>query len=281
MPALIANVEQARSWDGDDGDHWTEYASHYEAAVQGHYRHMRAAADIGSDERVLDVGCGTGETTIDAARAAYDGAALGIDLSSRMLAYARERARRAGLANARFEQADAQVHKFGADAFDIVISRTGGMFFDDPVVAYRNLLAVLRPRGRLVLLAWQSIEANEWLREIVTALAAGRDMPPPATDGPGPLSLSDPSRGRSILQAAGFVEIAFEGVNERFVLGENAEDAFEFMRGAGIVHGMLEGADDALRKRAMAGLRATFEAHAGSAGVTYDSGSWLITARKP
>ena len=277
----VANTDQARSWDGGDGDHWTKYASHYEAAVQPHYQRMRDAAAIGRTDRVLDIGCGCGETTLDAARAASDGSAHGVDLSSRMLEYARERARNAGVTNATFEQADAQVHEFSAGAYDIVISRTGGMFFADPIEAYINLARALRSGGRIVLLTWQGIERNEWLREIQSALAADRQMPPPPPNAPGPLSLSDPKTVRDILESAGFIDVGLDPVNERFMFGANADDAYEFMSGGGIVHGMLEGADDALRARALAALRATLTAHDTGNGVLYDSGAWAITARKP
>jgi SAM-dependent methyltransferase len=281
MLEMVANADQARSWDGDDGDHWTEYVSHYEAAVQPHYQRMRAVAAIVPRERVLDIGAGCGESTIDAASAASEGSAHGVDLSSRMLEFARERARAAGVQNVTFEQADAQVRQFEAGAYDAAISRTGGMFFGDPVAAYTNIGRALRHGGRLVLMTWQGVEQNEWLREIQIALAAGRQMPPPPADAPGPLSLSDPARVRAILERAGFADIGLEPVAAPFRLGADADDAFNFMSTSGIAHGMLDGADEATRHRAFDGLRATFRAHDTANGVLYQSGAWIITALKP
>jgi SAM-dependent methyltransferase len=277
----VANADQLRSWDGDDGDHWTENVDHYEAAVRPHYERMREAAAIGPAERALDIGCGCGESTIDAGRSASRGSALGVDLSSRMLVYARERARAIGITNATFEQADAQVHPFDAGVYDIAISRTGGMFFADPVEAYANIGRSLRPGGRLVLLAWQGIERNEWIREIQGALAAGRDMQPPPPNAPGPFSLSDPPTVRRILEAAGFTDVQLEAVNKPFQFGTDADDAFRFMSGSGIAHGMLDNADEATRTKAFNNLRATFAAHDTGQGVVYDSNAWIITARKP
>jgi SAM-dependent methyltransferase len=281
MLEMVANVDQAQTWDGDDGDHWTEWVSHYEAAVQPHYQRMRTAAAVAPAERVLDIGAGCGKSTIDAARAASDGSAHGVDLSSRMLEFARLRAQAAGVRNVTFEQADAQVRPFDANAYDVAISRTGGMFFGDPVAAYANIGRALRPRGRLVLLTWQGVEQNEWLREIQTALAAGRQMPPPPSDEPGPLSLSDPARVHAVLEDAGFVGVSLDPVSAPFRLGANADDAFEFMSTSGIAHGMLRGADEATRQRALDGLRATFDAHDTGHGVLYQSGAWIITALKP
>ena len=114
-----ANVEMAAAWDGEEGDDWTEHAERYEASG----RHLRPRLGLGalvtSTSRVLDIGCGTGRATLDAARAATEGLAVGVDLSSRMLAYARDRARAEGVTNAEFLQTDAQVHPFEPAAFDV------------------------------------------------------------------------------------------------------------------------------------------------------------------
>ena len=121
-----------------------------------------------------------------------------------MLGYARRQAVEEGVTNASFEQADAQIHPFPAESFDVAISRTGAMFFGDLIAAFANIGRALVPGGRLVLVAWQPLATNEWIREISGALACGRDLPAPPPDAPGPFSLSDPDQVRSILMAAGF-----------------------------------------------------------------------------
>jgi cyclopropane fatty-acyl-phospholipid synthase-like methyltransferase len=131
LPVDASNAGQLRAWDGDEGAYWAAHAEHFDRAVARHHVRLMAAAAIGEDERVLDIGCGTGQTTLDSARAAGDGSALGTDLSAAMLAVARRRAVEEGVTNARFEQVDAQVHPFEPKAFDAVISRTGAMFFGD------------------------------------------------------------------------------------------------------------------------------------------------------
>jgi ubiquinone/menaquinone biosynthesis C-methylase UbiE len=131
LPVDASNAEQLRAWDGDEGACWAARADHFDRSVARHHQRLMAAAEIGWAERVLDVGCGTGRTTRDAARATGAGSALGVDLSAAMLAVARRRAAEEGLTNARFEQVDAQVHPFVPEAFDLAISRTGAMFFGD------------------------------------------------------------------------------------------------------------------------------------------------------
>jgi SAM-dependent methyltransferase len=273
-----SNAEQARTWDGDEGAYWTAHAGSFDAAIAAYQRPFLDAAAIGAADQVLDIGCGTGQATRDAARAAASGSALGIDLSSRMIELARRLAAAEGLVNARFEQADAQIHAFEAAAFDVAISRTGAMFFGDPVAAFRNIAAALRPGGRLTLLVWQELARNEWLREFATALAAGRNLPTPPPDAPGPFSLASPDRVRRLLTDSGFITVRLEDVTAPMYFGPDAEEASRFV--LGVSGWMLEGLDEAGRARALEALLASLVAHDSDRGVTYDSAAWLITARK-
>jgi ubiquinone/menaquinone biosynthesis C-methylase UbiE len=134
----------------------------YDAELRLHAEILRRACAIVASEHVLDIGCGTGQTTRDAGRAASAGSALGIDTSAPMIARARELAAAEHLRNVRFEHDDAQVHPFAAQSCDVAISRFGTMFFADPVAAFRNIRAALKDDGRLVMMVWQSHESNEW-----------------------------------------------------------------------------------------------------------------------
>lgn len=270
------NADQALAWDGTEGAYWAENAEYYDRAVARHHGPFMAAAGISAHDRVLDVGCGTGQTTRDAARAASSGSALGVDLSSAMLDYAREAAAREGVPNVRFELADAQIHPFTAEGYDVAISRTGAMFFADPVAAFTNISRALRPSGRLVLLTWQGPQDNEWIREFSTALAAGRDLPMPGPGAPGPFALADPDRVQSVLGAAGFTDLQLEPHREPMWFGENAEDAHRFVLGQ--LGWMLNGLDDDGKQRALDNLAATTTAHATSDGVLYGSATWTIHA---
>lgn len=182
-----SNTEQLRAWNGDAGAYWAAHAERFEEALTGYDGPYFDAAAIGGNARVLDIGCGTGKDTREAGRRAGAGSALGVDLSSAMLAVARRSAQRESLDNVRFEQADVQIHRFDGQAFDVAISRTAAMFFGDPLAAFTNIGHALRPGGRLALLVWQPLAGNEWIREISGALAAGRDLPAPPPGAPGRL----------------------------------------------------------------------------------------------
>lgn len=274
-----ANAEQARAWDGDEGAYWAGHAERFDKAVAAYHQRLLAAAVFGRTDRVLDIGCGTGQTTRDAARAAADGVALGVDLSGQMIALARRLATGHGIANASFEQADAQIHPFPAASFDVAISRTGTMFFADPAAAFANIARALRPGGRLALLVWQGPEANEWIGELGGALAAGRGLPAPRTGAPGPFGQAEPDAARAVLAAAGFAHIEFEGLREPMWFGSDAGDAQAFV--LGLLGWMLAGLDGNQRARALASLRATLTAHETGHGVLYQSATWLIRATQP
>jgi SAM-dependent methyltransferase len=276
MPVDPANAGQARAWDGDEGAYWAEHARRFDRAVAAYHGTFMAACGIAAGERVLDIGCGTGQTTRDAAGAARPGPALGVDLSARMIELARRLAAGQDIGNASFEQADAQIYPFPAGSFDVAISRTGTMFFGDPAAAFANIGRALRPGGRLVMLAWQGPGPSEWIRELSGALAAGRDLPAPPPGAPGPFALADPGRVRTLLASAGFCDVTLDALHEPMWFGSDPDDAHRFV--LGLMGWMLDGLDDTARKRALDALRATVTAHAGSDGITFASGAWLIRA---
>jgi SAM-dependent methyltransferase len=277
VPVDPANAGQLAAWNGDEGRYWAEHAEHFDRAIAPHDGPFQAAAGIQPTDRVLDVGCGTGQDTRDAARTATSGSALGVDLSAPMLDHARRVAASEGLTNCSFLQADAQIHPFEPAGFDVAICRTSAMFFADHAAAFTNIGKALGPGGRLVLLTWQPLAGNEWLEKIATALAAGRppQIPPP---GVGPFALSDPARIRELLRDAGFVDVAVTGNEAPIWFGADAADAYRFI--AGLMGWMLEGLDDEGRAVALDALRTTTAAHQGADGVTFASATWITTARR-
>ena len=273
-----SNANQFQAWDGDEGAYWAAHVEHFEEALTGYDGPFFAAAAIGDTARVLDIGCGTGRDTREAGRRAGAGSALGVDLSSALLDVARRTAQREGLDNVRFEQADAQIHPFDKQAFDVSISRTTAMFFGDPLAAFTNIGHALRPAGRLVLLVWQSLPGNEWIREIRCALAAGRDLPAPPPGAPGPFALSDPDRARSLLSAGGFTDIELDGLEEPMYFGPDPDAAHQVLSGQ--MGWMLQGLDDTRRAHALDALYRTLQAHHTERGVAFGSAAWLITATR-
>ena len=186
----------------------------YDAELRRHNDRLRAAAGVRLDDDVLDVGCGAGQTTREAAQAARAGSAHGVDLAATAIERAREAARADGLRNVTFEQADAQVHRFPPERFDLAISRFGTMFFADPVAAFANIGRALRPAGRLVMMVWQARVRNEWDVTIRQSLEAAEGPVAGASGGPDPFSLADPPALTEILEAAGFADVTLADVHE-------------------------------------------------------------------
>jgi SAM-dependent methyltransferase len=273
-----ANAAQAAEWDGPAGAHRTRYAAVFDAETRPHNERFRTATGVAPGDHVLDIGCGTGQSTRDAARAAVAGSALGIDLSAEMLEHARRASREEGLANVSFVQADAQVHAFPAGGFDVAVSRFGCMFFADPVAAFGNIAAALRPGGRLVLIVWQARERNAWSTTIRAALTGDADLPPPAAAGP--FSLADPAVAGGILAAAGFTAISFTDVAEPVYYGPDAGVALGVVRGLRSTKDLLAGLDAAQAQAALDRLRGTLAAHQTGAGVYFSARSWIIAARR-
>lgn len=276
---VIANVEMAAAWDGAEGQHWAAHADRYEATTRGYRRSLLAAVTIDPDAAILDIGCGTGRSSRDLARLAASGSVLGVDLSAEMLEQARVTARAEHLSNVRFEQADAQVHPFGDDVFDLAVSVFGAMFFADPVAAFRNVARALRRGGGLALLAWTPLEQNEWVGALREALSLGRTLPTPPVGVPGPFGLADRGFAGRVLADAGFVDVAFDEVVEPIRFGDDADDAFSFVSTLGFTRGLTRDLDDARRAAALEALHATLAEHETDAGVMFGGSAWLVRAR--
>ena len=281
MTMTIANTEMAAAWDGGEGDHWTEFADRYDAASTRTWKRFLDAGLIQPNDRVLDIGCGTGQSTRDAARLAPAGSAVGVDLSARMLDEARRRAAAEGVANVEFVQADAQVHRFDAGSFDLVISRFGVMFFADRAVAFANFASALRSGGRLAVLAWGGLEGNEWLNVYRAALAVGRDLPTPPVGAPGPFGLADDDGVRAMLEQVGFEAVGIERVEEPMCLGTDFDHAWSWVQHQGPVKGMTSDLSEADRATALGNLQDALRAHQTPDGVLLGTSVSLITATKP
>jgi SAM-dependent methyltransferase len=248
----------------------------YDAELRAHHEHLRAAYGITAGEQVVDIGCGTGLTTREAARAAAPGGVVGVDVSERMLARARELTAADRLDNVRYELGDAQVHRFDPAGFDVAISRFGTMFFSDPAAAFANIAAALRPGGRLVLLVWQRREHNDWMRAFDAALGDAARPPQPGLDA---FSLGDAEATAGILERAGFDGLHFEDVREPVLYGHDLDAALAIVRG--FSSSALASLNDDEAARAVERLRETLAAHhSDERGVALDSRSWLITARR-
>jgi SAM-dependent methyltransferase len=254
-------------------------AGFYDAELRRHNVHFRAAADVRPGDRVLDIGCGTGETTRDAGRAAVNGSAVGVDISAPMLERARRLTEVQGLRNVSYVHGNAQSHRFSPAHFDRCISRFGAMFFDDPGDGLTNIGRALRPGGRLTLLVWQHPDLNEWFTAPRHALA-GSQPPLPAESDTEPFSLADPASTRRMLTSAGFAEIGFTEVHEPVHYGATADAAYDAVLRLRHVRDLLGRLEVATGAHALDRLRTLLAAHDTGDGVLFDSRAWIVTARR-
>ena len=255
-------------------------ATGYDAELRLHNEVLRRACGIQVRDHVLDIGCGTGQTTRQAARAAQAGSAHGVDISAPAVERARELARAEGLRNVTFEHADAQVHRFPEERFDLATSRFGTMFFDDPGAAFANIRRALSPAGRLVMMVWQAPERNEWEVTIRQSLAGPGEALAVAAGSPDPFSLADPAAVTGILEAAGFAGVAFTDVREPVYYGRDVAAALDWVRGFTSTSQALKRLDPAAAAAAIRRLREALAAHMRDDGVWFNSRAWIVTARR-
>jgi ubiquinone/menaquinone biosynthesis C-methylase UbiE len=252
----------------------------FDTELRRHNDVLHQACGIQFRDRILDIGCGTGQTTRQAASTARSGSALGVDVSASSIERAGQLARAAKLRNVTFEHADAQTYPFPHDHFDVAISRFGTMFFDDPAAAFINIRRALRPAGRLVMMVWQAHELNEWIVAINRALET---TTAPVADVSGrlnPFSLADPTAVTEILEAAGFADITFTDVCEPVCYGVDVAAALDWIRGFTCTSEAVQRLDPVAAERAVRRLRETLTAHTSDDGVWFNSRAWIITARR-
>jgi ubiquinone/menaquinone biosynthesis C-methylase UbiE len=286
--ARPANAKQAQRWNGASGQYWIEHRERHLAEHQHLVPHLFRAAGISPGERVLDVGCGCGTTTIEAARAAQGtteappprrdpgGVAVGLDLSAPMLEVARQLAAEAGTGNARFVRGDAQARPLRTDWCDAVISSFGVMFFDNPAAAFTSLAAVVRPGGRLAFLCWQDDTENEVFAVPLRAFAARTQLPPPADD-----LFVDPQRIRDLLSGTGWRDIRVASVTEPAWLGSDVDDVMDYVRGMPMIRDLSTRINDpAATERVLAGVAGEYAARQSADGVWVRAAAWLVTARR-
>jgi SAM-dependent methyltransferase len=278
---MTANAAQAEAWNGDEGRHFVAERSRYQRMGEHHIRALLQAAAIDVTDATLDIGCGCGETTLRAAQAAARGRAVGVDLSTPMLAEARRLAQERGVGNVAFVEADAQTYPFPPSEFDVAISSFGLMFFDDPAAAFTNLVTALRPGGRLAFLCYQDVSRNEFLTVPLAAIAT--HLAPPQIAGPkqpGGFSLADPHRVTALLTGAGLTGVEITPVNEPRWMGTDVDDVVNFYARVPAVRSLIAGADEHIITAVLEELRSAVRPHQGPEGVILQSAAWLVTAHR-
>lgn len=277
-----ANADQIAYWNAAAGNSWARHQEHLDRQIEPLGRQAMEALGPRRGERLVDVGCGCGQTTLELAeRVSGDGAVLGLDISAQMLSVARERASRAGAGQIRFLEADAQTHAFEPGGADGAFSRFGVMFFAGPAAAFRNIRAALAPGGRLAFVCWRDVALNPFMT--VPYAAALPVLPPPSAPGdpyaPGPFAFADGERVRAILAEAGFTDIDLRAHDEA-IGGGNLEETARLALSIGPL-GMALRASPELAGPVRDHVRSALAAYETTTGVFMDSASWIVTARNP
>jgi ubiquinone/menaquinone biosynthesis C-methylase UbiE len=273
------NEEQATYWNGPAGDRWAQQQAVLDRALAAYGRAVleRAAAKPG--EHVLDIGCGCGETSLALSeRVGANGSVLGIDLSTPMLTRARERGR--DRANLTFLQGDASSMAFPRK-FDLLFSRFGVMFFEDPIAAFRHLHAAAQSGGRLAFVCWRPFEENRWAALPVHAVrSVVPEVEPPNQDAPGPYAFADSAKVERILTSAGFRNVGLDRFDADVVLaGDDLEQATQFAVNAGPAARILASLSPDLQSRARDAVRSALESARTPKGFALPGTGWLVTAR--
>ena len=263
---------------------WVRMQGRSDAMIDPLGRAAMERLGVAAGQRVLDVGCGCGQTLLQlAALAGPSGHVLGVDISPPMLARARERA--AGQPTIALALGDAQTYAFAPGAFDALYSRFGVMFFDDPRAAFRNLRAAVRSGGGLSFVCWQDLAKNPWASrpfEAVMRLLPESAMPDMLREGrPGPFFMSDPARVRAILGDAGWKDVSLEPVEMPLHLAGAAtlDEAVEYSLEIGPAARAMTDAPEALKPALEAALREALAPFASARGVFVDGAAFVVGAR--
>lgn len=282
--ADIPNAAQQNYWNTVAGPRWVGFGGAMESRVREVNALLLAHAAPKPGERVLEIGCGTGATTVPLAEAVgREGHVLGVDIAEPMLAGARRRVAESGLANVTLVLADAQAHRFDPAGFDLIVSRFGVMFFADPRAAFANLCGAARPGGRLSFACWAPLAENpQWL---VAYEVAQRRLGLPAPQdprAPGPLAFSDPDYVRGFLAAAGFADIDIRRERPDMIgASPEAEAAFALTMGPS---GRLvdeKKPDAATRAALQREVAEALAAHVKNGALRLPSAIFLVSARRP
>ncbi len=281
------NAEAIEAWDGPLYDRFVRFRHIVTTGLGAHGEEALRLVPPQPGQRVLDIGCGFGDTTQRiAGLVGPDGEAVGVDAAERFIATARAETEAAGVANARFEVADVQVTKFD-ERFDLAFSRMGTMFFTSPVAALRNVREALGPGGMLAMVVWRRRIDNDWLyraQQIVEGIVERPEEHDEPTCGPGPFSMADADTTSEILVHAGFEDISLRRCDIPILIGHDLEEAVEFVTALGPAGELLRLAGDSakhLHGQVREALREGLAEFERADGLWAPASTWIVTAAAP
>ena len=280
----MSNEEQIEYWNGETGERWARRDDMMARLLKPIAQLLLDHAGIEGRTRALDVGCGGGSQSRElAALLGADASVVGVDISAPLLEVARSRseATPADHAPVDFIQADASSYAFEPNSFDLVFSRFGVMFFEDPVTAFSNIHSALQAGAGLAFCCWQGLPKNDWVLQPLQAAFQHIPAPPkPDPHAPGPFAFADPDRVRSILSASGFVDIELEprDITMQFgefpTLEENARDLMQI----GPIAGLIAEQDEATREKVRESVIEVLRPYHGPDGETMYWSVWMAQA---
>lgn len=271
-------------WNGDSGSRWAANIARLDVMLEEFGNAAIGAANAQPGEQILDIGCGSGTSTFALAeRVGAAGFVLGVDISEQLVDLASAAVPDASPVE--FRCADAASAALPAHEFDLLFSRFGVMFFDDPVAAFAHMRSALKPGGRLAFVCWRGAQENDWVRLPMSAI---RDIVQPApTDpnAPGPFAFGDRQKLADILSAAGFTAIDIAPFDTTISYGRGAtredaiDDALDMAFEVGPLSRALADQTDEIRTQAATAVRAAFAKRPGETSVQIDGAAWIVTAR--
>ena len=276
----MRNEGQINFWNGEAGSNW----AHRTEAVDAMFGELTAAileaAGIVSGDHVLDLGCGGGGIAIEAAhQAGLLGSVTAIDVSEPLISVARSRAASANV-DIGFVMGDAAVYPFAEETYDVLVSRMGAMFFDDPRDVFRSLRRALKPGGRISLGVWQEPRRNPWAMAPISAVRKFVEIPPrPGPEDPGPFSFANPERVNSIFEFAQFADITLRPFEYPLLMGGSVEEAIEYLLEIGPLAEPMRQTSGDRRRQALDALVNELSEHQDDEGRVHLGGAfWIITA---
>lgn len=281
---MTANSEQIDYWNGEGGRRWAEQNTTLESVLHHVGEAALDAATPAAGEWALDIGCGCGNQTLGLARRIGPaGRVLGVDVSAPMLAIAREQTSSTSGDHAAIEflQADASSHAFEPGRYDLLFSRFGVMFFEDPGSAFRNLRRALKSDGRLAFCCWRALAENDFMKVPIAAALEHVPAPePPPPDAPGPFAFADAERVRAILEEAGFQDIRIEAAERpmRLAEGLSMEESASRLLALGPVSRLLTEESEETRERVHQSVVRALLPYSDPEGVTFSGRFWLVRA---
>jgi len=283
LAASGPNAGQIEFWNGPNADRWLGFMESQDRMLAPLGAAAMDAATIAPGQRIVDIGCGCGTTTLDLARrVGPSGHVVGVDISAPMLERARQRAEAEAAASVALLNQDAATYRFDAQSFDRVFSRFGVMFFADPLAAFTNIRAALKPGGRMAFVCWRPLDLNPWMGITISVASQYLERPePPGPDAPGPFAFRDPERVTQILSGAGFTNIDITPLDRALQFEPDIDGTVTKLLQQGPMAQAIADASEDIRERIRADVTAAIEDYPADGGVRIDGAAWIVSADNP